>query len=225
MTVAGPACIAPSSDPLFQRSWALSSRLEGGWVNDRRDRGGETYRGVARRFHPGWPGWEIIDRGKHAHGGETADFLAWVHSAETRALLEPHVQDFYFDGFWRGMIGGKPRLQCDAMPWPLCFVCFDAAIHHGPDAEGDGWDSGRFLQRALRLQPADGWVGPGTLRALDRALAHQTPERIAWRCVDDRRDYMADLFAGGHAHVAYVKGWWRRLDEVRAVIAGYREIP
>lgn len=39
-----------------------SLQKEGGYVNDPNDRGGETYRGIARKFHPTWVGWRIIDK-------------------------------------------------------------------------------------------------------------------------------------------------------------------
>lgn len=34
---------------------------EGGYSNDTRDNGGETYKGISRRWYPKWVGWEIID--------------------------------------------------------------------------------------------------------------------------------------------------------------------
>lgn len=38
---------------------------EGGYklTNDPVDRGGQTYAGISRRWHPKWPGWAIIDAG------------------------------------------------------------------------------------------------------------------------------------------------------------------
>lgn len=39
---------------------------EGGYVlhTVKDDRGGATYAGIARAFHPGWPGWRVIDQGE-----------------------------------------------------------------------------------------------------------------------------------------------------------------
>lgn len=38
---------------------------EGGYklTNDAVDRGGQTYAGIARKFHPAWEGWHYIDQG------------------------------------------------------------------------------------------------------------------------------------------------------------------
>lgn len=35
--------------------------VEGGYVNDKDDAGGETYLGISRKNNPKWIGWEVID--------------------------------------------------------------------------------------------------------------------------------------------------------------------
>jgi lysozyme family protein len=55
------------------------------------DRGGQTYAGIARRFHPGWPGWGAIDAG-----------------GEPPAAL---VRDFYAVEFWDRIRGDSIRDQ------------------------------------------------------------------------------------------------------------------
>lgn len=45
----------------FQRSFSKTSVFEGGYANNPNDKGGETYRGIARNHHPKWAGWKIID--------------------------------------------------------------------------------------------------------------------------------------------------------------------
>ena len=32
-------------------------------TNDQRDPGGQTCWGISRRYHPGWPGWKLVDAG------------------------------------------------------------------------------------------------------------------------------------------------------------------
>ena len=48
----------------FSKAWGRSSVHEGGYAHLAGDAGGETYRGIARNFHPEWPGWKFIDRVK-----------------------------------------------------------------------------------------------------------------------------------------------------------------
>lgn len=37
---------------------------EGGYINDPDDKGGETYKGISRKYNPDWKGWRIIDNTK-----------------------------------------------------------------------------------------------------------------------------------------------------------------
>jgi len=50
----------------FNIAYKISFVNEGGWVNDPNDLGGETYRGIARKFNPQWPGWKYIDSLKNS---------------------------------------------------------------------------------------------------------------------------------------------------------------
>ncbi len=45
----------------FKLAYAKVLKNEGGYVNDPQDPGGETYKGVARKIHSKWDGWQLID--------------------------------------------------------------------------------------------------------------------------------------------------------------------
>ena len=45
----------------FNESFNITLGYEGGYSNDPDDAGGETYKGISRRYHPGWKGWALID--------------------------------------------------------------------------------------------------------------------------------------------------------------------
>ena len=45
----------------FNQAFQLVIAHEGGYVNDPDDPGGETYKGVARKIHSKWEGWQNID--------------------------------------------------------------------------------------------------------------------------------------------------------------------
>ncbi|HJW81700.1 MAG TPA: glycosyl hydrolase 108 family protein [Acidiferrobacterales bacterium] len=52
----------------FKEAFELTLAHEGGYVKDPDDRGGETYKGIARRYNPGWPGWARINKAKQQRG-------------------------------------------------------------------------------------------------------------------------------------------------------------
>lgn len=45
----------------YREAIELVVKHEGGYVKDPMDRGGETYKGISRRFFPRWGGWTIVD--------------------------------------------------------------------------------------------------------------------------------------------------------------------
>jgi len=60
---------------------------EGGYANSSKDIGGETYRGISRRYHPDWEGWIVIDKEKGK-----ADFPGVLY---TNGILKKMVRNFY----------------------------------------------------------------------------------------------------------------------------------
>lgn len=48
----------------FKIAYKKTGGFEGGWNHVAGDRGLETYKGIARNFHPRWAGWKIIDSKK-----------------------------------------------------------------------------------------------------------------------------------------------------------------
>jgi len=73
----------------FTQAYERTTLNEGGYVltNHAGDRGGQTYAGIARKYHPDWSGWAAIDRG------------------ETPATSL--VRDFYRENFWEPVKGDQ----------------------------------------------------------------------------------------------------------------------
>ena len=77
---------------LFTPAFSLSKINEGGWVNDPNDKGGETYRGIARNFNPKWNGWAVIDSMK-----KTGVIKKNYTDSKLDALAEPFYKDLYWN--------------------------------------------------------------------------------------------------------------------------------
>ena len=73
----------------FTKAYERTTLNEGGYVltNHAGDRGGQTYAGIARKYHPDWSGWAAIDRGE---------------TPETSL-----VRDFYRENFWEPVKGDQ----------------------------------------------------------------------------------------------------------------------
>lgn len=129
--------------------------VEGGYANIPQDRGGETYRGIARKYHWRWPGWAIIDDWKRT--GRSMDYLR-----ENRAL-EKMVEAFYKEHFWDTLRLDEVERQ------DLAEELFDSGVN------ANYVTATLWLQRALNLLGSsapkslkvDGKMGPKTLAAVN----------------------------------------------------------
>lgn len=70
---------------------------EGGYSHDPNDSGGETYKGISRKFWPDWSGWRLVDQ----HKADTE--FPKVLSKDV--YLQDLVVSFYKKNFW-DKIGG-----------------------------------------------------------------------------------------------------------------------
>jgi lysozyme family protein len=73
-------------------AYARLSNNEGGYVNHPSDGGGETYRGVARKYHPDWEGWARIDSMKK-RGAKKAEL-------DADPALWTMVKEFFRKRYW-----------------------------------------------------------------------------------------------------------------------------
>lgn len=112
---------------------------EGGYrsVNVPADRGGQTYAGIARNFHPNWPGWRFIDKGD-------------LQNLEISSL----VRDFYRTQFWEKISGDQIASQL------IAETIFDFGVNAGIAT------AAKLAQIVVEAVP-DGRIGPVTLSKLN----------------------------------------------------------
>ncbi len=90
---------------------------EGGYSNDPDDLGGETYKGISRKAHSHWHGWEIIAKYKSKSGFPT--------SLDNDVELQKEVEIFYWTDFWLPLKAFKMLTQSTADS------VFDFAVNAG----------------------------------------------------------------------------------------------
>lgn len=138
----------------FQIAFKRTATNEGGYVNRTADRGGETYRGIARNKNPQWEGWALIDARKPA-----ADFPA---NLEGYAALQEKYEQFFKAEYWDKVQGDQILSQ------GIANELFDSAVQFGFMTAGFFLqDSLNLLNKNGKLFPdmlTDGKIGPRTLK-------------------------------------------------------------
>lgn len=123
----------------FSEAFEKMIKNEGGYVLHKvsGDRGGQTYAGIARNYHPDWTGWAIIDRGDM----DNSD-------------LTRMVRDFYKEKFWDKMKGDDLDNQ------GIAETLFDFSVNAGYR------NASKLAQLVVDATP-DGIIGPRSVAKLN----------------------------------------------------------
>ncbi len=141
----------------FKSAFQRLLPVEGGYVNNPRDNGGETYKGISRKFWPQWEGWKIIDALKREPG--------FPGNLANHQDLKELIAKFYYENFWLRINGDKIIVQ------EIADELFDTAVNMGVNV------SIEFVQTALNLLnrnqknykdiAIDGILGKETIKLLN----------------------------------------------------------
>ena len=116
----------------FNDAFKKLVKTEGSYVCDSDDSGGETYRGISRRYNPKWEGWDIIDIYKRSYRGKP---LSKVLDADDR--LQDMVKELYKNNYW-------DIFELDEIPSQIiAYQMFDTCVNCGEAA------AIRFAQASL----------------------------------------------------------------------------
>lgn len=185
----------------FDVAYEKTMGHEGGYVNDPDDAGGETYKGISRKYNPSWVGWRTIDIYKtEPDFPETLDM-----SGELQHQVKELYKQMYFDPY-RG----------DDMPEALAIEMFDTAVNMGIGR------AIRFLQSSLNLLNRNGAIFPDMVE--DGAYGPTTHKCLMKYLRGDRLDILLkfmNVFQGYHyieymrkspTQEKYARGWFNRVE-------------
>lgn len=195
----------------FTVAYGPLKQHEGGWCNDKADRGGETYAGIARNFFPDWAGWKLVDKAKkHASFKQGASkFSAYLATMDDLTAL---VLTWYRKEWW-------DRLGLEALPQELANEIFEQAVNLGKGGAGKkvqticnafNYDkkTGSALFPDLVI---DGAIGPKTLNALATLLRRRAKEGElvhALNCMQGA--HYLELAAKKASQRVFTTGWMTR---------------
>jgi len=185
----------------FDDAYAITSAHEGGYVNDPLDRGGETYRGIARVHHPDWRGWKRIDAQRRKD-----DF---PKSLKANRTLQANVKSFYKQAYWDRFQGDEIADQA------IANELYDTAVNMGVRR------AVRFLQSSLNLLNRnqrdyedlviDGWFGEKSLSTLGVLLKKDRGSDALVKMMNIQQGARyVEIMARDSSQERFARGWIKR---------------
>jgi lysozyme family protein len=190
---------------------------EGGYSNNPDDAGGETYKGIARKFWPQWCGWKYVD-GVKANTVEPPEhvtqayrnYVAYLNGCLAGlSVLQQQVLDFYKMNFW-----DKYRLS-EVNDQAVADWIYDHVVNGG--GRGAMW-----VQEAAGVK-ADGAIGPQTIQAINAA----DPKALLQEACDVAAFYRLDKASADPSQIQFLPSWLRRdgvsAEEIQQVVRAARD--
>ena len=107
----------------FDKAFLKVIKNEGGYVRDPDDKGGETYLGIARRFHKNSLMWKYVDEAKKENPTATYTKLTTILKKDKR--IDDIVKEIYKEKYWN-------KLKCDNIKsQKLAEQLFDMGVNAG----------------------------------------------------------------------------------------------
>lgn len=171
-------------------------RHEGGYVNNKLDKGKETYCGISRAFHPNWEGWSIIDAHKPLKTNQKLD----------NTLLQNYVYKFYLDKFY------NPIKIDNIDNMLIAGHLFCHAVNAGQI------NAVKIIQKAINTTyntniVIDGKIGCITLSWLNK------PEKqsdLITEIIKLRKTYYENIVKNKPSQSIFLKGWLNRVNATTA---------
>lgn len=191
----------------FEPAHTLTAGNEGGYANNPADSGGETYKGIARKFHPRWPGWRHVDSVKAGLLAQppygSREYSNWVAHLNIKLAqikpLQTAVLSFYRTGFW----GRLSEINSQAVAnW-----VYDHVVNGG--ARGTMW-----IQLAAGVKP-DGELGSISIAAINAA----DPDALLGRAEDIAGAYRLDRANAKPSQIQFLRSWLTRDGQPPEIIA------
>lgn len=170
----------------FKEAYDIGRVHEGGYSNHPKDKGGETYAGVARKYWPFWAGWKIIDAVKTKRRLRTGDKIQ-------DKTLESLLKHFYEVNFWNKIKGDQIIDQ------KVANLFYDWVLTSGGAI--------KKVQESLHINPADGIFGQISVAKMNKAISLIGGEAVFNKIKEARINYYKSL-----NQPTFIKGWLNRVN-------------
>jgi lysozyme family protein len=171
----------------FKIAFDKTSVFEGGYSFNPNDKGGETFRGIARNMFPSWDGWTTIDSIKKSNPTDFNKFLM------NDVTLTNNVMNFYKKNFWDIIIGDLITDQ------NVANNIYDFAVNSGISR------AVKYAQTIVKTT-VDGQMGPHTIGLINTFGA----ESFVREYKKSRMDFLNKIVQNNPSQKTFLAGWTSR---------------
>lgn len=189
----------------FNIAYQITSAVEGGYSNNPSDNGGETWKGIARKMHSSWSGWELVDKHK-----QEPDFPSNLYKD---ADLQNRVLSFYKASQWDVLKLDQVNSQS------IANELYDTGVNMGLST------AAKFLQRSLNVLnrsysssplfpdlTVDGLIGSKSLSALNSLSSDDT--KVLYKLLNALQGERYILLCeASQSQEQFIRGWASRVFE------------
>jgi lysozyme family protein len=184
----------------FKIAYDITMCHEGGYANNPKDTGGETWKGVARNKNPKWKGWSIVDKLRQQPN--------FPSNLSASIELQAAVLEIYKIQYWDVYQLDKFSSQI------IANELFDTGVNAGTGT------AGKFLQRTLNLLnlnqklyadlKIDGDVGGATLIALNTRLPKE--EKLIYKILNALQGgHYISIAENNPSQEEFIRSWFSRV--------------
>jgi len=189
----------------FDEAYEVTMRAEGGYSCDPDDAGGETYKGIARRYNGDWEGWMIIEAYR--------DSATFEQDLANDSILQNLVKKFYKQKYWDVNLLDEFKSELIAKEM------FDTGVNMGVSRAAE------FLQKSLNLLNknekiyddlvADGKIGNKSMNAL-KIIMDNGEEKLLYKFLNVfQAMHYIEYMTKSPTQEKYARGWFNRVDFVK----------
>lgn len=196
----------------YVRALAFTSSAEGAFANVVGDKGGITFKGIARTYNARWDGWRIIDKALEQYpelktpynkAPESVKKLNEILNASDE--LSYLVIDFYFENYFK-------KVGADRIGGKLAVILFDISVLMGCHR------ASKTLQKVANRYfgcnlVVDGIVGSGTISKVKELIQTKGEDIFVSNMLLEYGDNVTEA-SKLEANAKFLQGWMNRISHL-----------
>ena len=201
----------------YVRALLFTMQSEGAFSFHQADKGGMTYKGIARVYNSKWSGWIIIDKVlekypelKVAYTKPPANIHKLNFELNVNEELEYLIYDFYYENYYT-------KCGADRIGGKLAVVLFDMATLQGVRR------ASKSLQKCLNIHfktnlVVDAVVGSGTIKVLNEVIGSKGLDIVVEKLIYEMQDNLTEA-SKLDGNGVFLKGWMNRVENIKKYVA------